>query len=246
MRFAPIAPSHLLHNVSVFASRIHYHMALGQELVRDNQYSELYRRLARLGNFIIVDNGAAEPEEERVPFEEIVRVALAINADEIVLPDVVRDAGETIKALEANRDLIEKIPARKRVFIPQGQNINQWFECFDYVTNIMRLDYATIGIPKHLERWPNGRIQALDAVKDWHRYHIHFFGIYNNPKEEILQAARYPKRVRSIDSGAPFAYAQNNQVIDEVPRHSLSWTASAPSALVEANLRMILQWCEMT
>lgn len=238
MKFAAITPTGMLGTLA--AVRLTYHMALGQELVRDKIYREFFDHRARHGHFIIVDNGAAEPEEERVPFEAIVRVANEINADEIVLPDIIGDAVGTIESILKHQQLV---PARKRVVIPQGTTVGEWCECFD--TLYKKLPFATIGIPKHLERWPNGRLRALQHVQAYEDYHIHFFGVHNNPKDEILRLLPYARRVRGLDTGAPYAYAQNGASVESAVHYSLDWHKGADSRLAETNINMIRRWCEV-
>jgi hypothetical protein len=225
-----------------FVGRMHlsYHMALGQWLVIDREYREWYREAHLRGEFIMVDNGAAEPEAERVPFQEIVRVADYIGADEIVMPDVIRDRRETTRMFRSG-DVMGMVPPYKRVLIPQGESLEEWREsCCD----ILALDhgFATLGIPKHLERFDDGRKQALQMVEQlgMHAFfNIHMFGVWRNPFYEIKGT---PPWVRGIDSGAPIAYAQAGARIDCPDHFSLS-DLPASDRLVEVNIQFMRRWC---
>jgi hypothetical protein len=138
-----------------------YQMALGQQLQADTWYLQCFRKLRRRGDFIIVDNGAAEPEEERIPFEDIISVANAIRADEIALPDVLRDSDATVwhtaRAAPA-------VPYRNRMIIPQGQDLTEWTQCLWDLYNALDGRFATIGVPKLTEAWDGGRVSLADSA----------------------------------------------------------------------------------
>ncbi len=89
MKVAHIVPTENLPQIVAYG----YHMALAPRLDSDPAYREFYRTLGEWGRFIIVDNGAAEGES--MPFDEVLKVAEYIRADEICLPDVLYDRGRT-------------------------------------------------------------------------------------------------------------------------------------------------------
>lgn len=225
--------------------KLGYHMALGQELVRDKFYRKFYAEMVRRGEHVIVDNGAAEPAEERVPFEDIVEVFHTIGAHEIVLPDVLRDRSGTLELWILHGKIIEQIPVKSRVVIPQGRDVAEWCDCFENAIELM--DFRVLGIPKHLERFPSGRVKALEyAVQGYEilPWDIHFFGIWNHPANEIHALRKCRGIVRGIDSGAPIAWAQAGDGI-QVPVHqSLSWTKEADTQTIRENIALMRSWCE--
>lgn len=241
MKYAPIAPPHLLGILNAAGSR--YHMALGQWLVKNGSYYSFYRQQIRMGGTVIVDNGAAEPESERVPYGLIVVDALDISADMIVLPDVLRDAEKTIAACKEHADLIDIIPPSKRLFIPQGNDLSEWVSCLEW--GIKHLRFGTVGIPKHLGRFDDARRKAVEEVVQRGAFRIHMFGIYGNARNEINDLGPVIEHIMGIDSGIAIAAAQHNRDIDLVAsRFSLDnnlEVASRDQAI--RNIHLLDMWC---
>jgi hypothetical protein len=187
-------------------------MFLGQWAVKDAGYMNEIARLHRRGDYILLDNGAAEPEEERVPFPTIVARVLPY-VDEIALPDVLYDTDETIARTLAFAELV---PPRKRMIIPQGHTWDEWFSCLQTLAFMLRGEFRTIGVPKHLERL-GGRAQGLRFLKSrdyTNNFDVHLLGVWGNPHTEIQQAREAFAGVRGIDTGYPLAAAQAGQGVD--------------------------------
>ena len=234
MKLAVIAPPSYLGRVR--GAELGYHMALGQELVRDTTYYKFYQTLASYGHFIIVDNGAAESEEERVAFEGIVDVAVQMKADEIILPDKLRDSKWTVKHSLA---ALPQVPRRKRFVVPQGENWDEWTLCLEEL--VLFTKPVTIGLAKWLEELPGGRARAMDVIVRagyQEQYNIHMLGIHSKPIAEAKPVAEVFPDVRGIDTGAPIAYAQHNETISDENHFSLDWNRPAPAGFVGANIRV--------
>ena len=231
MTFAPIIPTNGLRVLERVG--IGYHFTLGQELLRDKEYSRYYGALGRLGHFIIVDNGAAERDVP--PFEKVVRMALRIHASEIIMPDVLADREATVAAL--TQEALDLVPAKMRMIVPQGEDELDWFVCLEQLLRKTHYSIGSIGIPKHMEaRVVGGRAQILRRMKNEmgpllnHR-HVHLLGVHHDPFKEISEAAAVCD-VRGIDSGMPIAWAQRYRTLapeTEMPpmedRISLAWGA---------------------
>jgi hypothetical protein len=245
MKYAPIVPPFKEGEKTLDASGIGYHMVLGQHLLDDPRYRYMYKWRARKGDFIMVDNGAAEGLEPNYEnFRKIVDAANHIGADEIVMPDAYMKKDETL-ALLSNWSTLNLVEPRRRIVIPQGDSMEEWQEC---VTAIMRMDFpfATLGIPKHLERFKNGRREALRFVmgNSWHRTHnIHLFGVWKNVEDEVMLARTVYDRIRGIDSGCAVAYAQAKKHMTCGEHASLDWLQ--PFNVDEAlrNINEVLDYC---
>ena len=216
-----------------------FHMALAQYLLRDLAYYTMYKELHEAGCFIIVDNG--EAEGTRVDPQELVKVATAIGADEIVVPDTLKNPYATLQAALTQQSA-NTIPACKRLLVPQGTTWEEWENCLDEMVALV--DFATIGVAKHLEKLPDGRAHALKYIreKDYTAHNIHLLGCYGNPLKEIRTANKF-RFVRSIDTGAPLALAQNGIVIDgtydKEEHHSLQHWLPADYEVVVQNLKTL-------
>lgn len=218
-----------------------YHMALGQELVRDPEYYAMYQRFHFNGDFIIVDNGAAEPVEERVDFEKIVEVC--INwADEIIMPDELGNRKLTLTRLETYWGMV---PERQRMVVPQGSDPDDWMRCFMEIEEMCSGTLPTVGLPKFCEQWPGGRaglVQRLCDAECVEDYWLHALGIWKNPHDEIAALRKY-KCVRGIDTGAPIAYAQHSASMSDSEHYSLDWEADATWELTVRNVETMKRWC---
>lgn len=220
MKLAVIAPPRYQHLLD--AQGMGYHFVLGQELIRSQVYREQYkaRRLKALGQFVIVDNGAAENE---VPdFMQVAYVAKEIQADEIILQDVLTDSDATVEATVKSAHWVQP---RKRFIVPQGTSVDEWMNCLYNLEQ--RIAFATIGIPKHMDRYDDcSRPQILRAlVKEGFadKYNIHLLGINAYPYMEVESALQAYPEVRGIDTGAPVAYAQHGMFMNDNVHVSLQW-----------------------
>lgn len=219
-----------------------YYMALGQHLVNDHGYRSIYEFFARTGRFVMVDNGAAEFDEEKVPFEEIVKAAPW--ADEFVMPDVFRDADATFIAT-TDPEVQKIVPWYRRAVCPQGASLSGWISCLEQISYEMR--FKTICVPKHLEVLEGGRASVLSYLNGSREYmdkDIHLLGVWENPYDEITRARQVCPRVRGIDTGAAVAYAQRSRVVSSTPRASINGDGPIGSVrLFKLNMETLERWC---
>lgn len=223
-----------------------YHMALGQHLATDPKYLTQFERFRKRGDFIIVDNGAAENDGSNVPFRDIVEAARVIRADEIVLPDVLKDKDATLKR-STNPHTLSMVPPKRRMVVPQGRDWEEWRECLETLTTLARP--ASIGVPKWLESLPGGRAHALDYIYNrtriWMYYNIHLLGIYRKPFSEVQDAVQISPDIRGIDTGAPIAWAQRGVPFNEdFAHHSLQWKDMEETVSVLRNINRYTRFVE--
>ena len=219
-----------------------FHFALGQWLVKDERYREMYQHLHQMGDFIMVDNGAAELDEKLVPFKDIVDVCIDW-VDEIILPDIFREAEKTIvNTLEYAR----MVPANKRAICPQGVTSDEWLACFRSIQQ--EIDFVTVCVPKHTESFEGERLHLVKRLLTHAdlEYNIHALGVYRNPFLEITEMSELVY-VRSMDTGAAMAWAQAGLSIETLhePRQTLKQD-SLPMVyhdLYSQNVDILTEWC---
>lgn len=239
MKLATIAPPQYAKHIA----HAGYHMALGQHLMDDPTYLNVYRTVHRRGGFILVDNGAAEGDIR--PFIDVVAVANEIGADEIAMPDVLRDGPATFE-VASDPYALGLVPPHRRMMIPQGNSWEEWRECARSM--VQTLDFATIGIPKHLERleWGRGRaLLILNELGVLSEYNIHLLGVWADAEAEVRRALSVYRNIRGIDTGAPIAYAQNGNPLHGARHYSLEWNddGQADGMLIDANIHLMEHWC---
>lgn len=239
MKTAVIVPPKYLTHVGRQSS---YHMALGQWLVRYPVYSDWYKKCHKLGDFIMVDNGAAEPEEERVHWGDVLVAANDIHADEVVLPDVLKDSRATVYQILR---VAATVPSQSRCIVPQGGTWGEWLDCFSKLHDGLHGQYATIGIAKHLERLEGGRAEAIRMLPSYVKfnYNFHLFGVWQAPQDEIVSARGAHDYLRGIDTGAPIAYAQNLRWIGENVHFSLAEDVEPNVNFININIDTMIGWC---
>jgi hypothetical protein len=240
MKVAHIAPPHGVNWISDKS----YHFTVAPMLAGELSYQEFYKLQHERGAFVIVDNGEAEYAlsqeiSARPDFEEVVKVANVIKADEICMPDVMYDARETKRRVV---EYIELVEPRRRMMVPQGNDIQEWMDCCEFL-----LDFGcrSIGIPKHMERF--GRHLLCQAIESrgWQKYwDFHLLGVWNNAREELMRLVEFPW-IRGIDTGIAFAYAQRDMRLERYAgvHVGLTWDGiSMPDRVVEANMQVLEAW----
>jgi hypothetical protein len=199
------------------------------QFVEDPEYKKHFLKARRLGKHIILDNGANE--KKPCPPEELSTIAANFFVSEVVMPDVMGDFQATYDSAKVFLGEYKK-SFRKEVafgFVLHGRNYHD--VCMNY--NELRKNlfiFNQIGViylPRLLvsEQSPFTRIEAADYIfgqpKIDKRPHkpIHFLGASPYWPREAYQAfalADGPrKRIRSMDTSAPYVYALRNMFIDE-------------------------------
>lgn len=215
-----------------------YHLVLAQECLRDKTYLNYYKLLHRDGHFIILDNGAAEMGKS-LDFGQVLDVAADLQPDEIVMPDVLGDYGDTLRQTAIG---CTAVPENKRLMVPQGEDWIEWGKC---LTEMIRLGCATIGIAKRYEALAGGRLRALEKFcrADVH-VNVHLLGCYQDPIEEMQRVMGVYPWVRGIDTAAPFAHAQHRLNMSGLVGHiPYEWGAYFDKQQADINIRYMLTVC---
>lgn len=208
-------------------------MALAHVVLEDRSYAEWYRGAHNRGDYVIMDNGAAE--DERLSLEDVIRAAELCGADEIVIPDVLGDAEQSIVLAEYTANYLWRHWAREAfnwMIVPHGRDLLEWIECYGRMLQYVHTIGAnTVGVPKYIEgmNGEGGRAKAVQLlcnanIMRWGR-DIHLLGVHSEPFRELEAAVGVFPHIRSIDTCAPIAYAQQGRMMDDTPRESMRWDA---------------------
>jgi hypothetical protein len=237
-----------------FMHRTSYHLVTAPMITGTNPgLAAMFRVLHNRGDFVIMDNGAAEvAAHEAAPtnFEEVVRLADLIGADEICMPDVLRDRRATLALIESTK-APNLVPPTRRMFIPQGNSPQEWLAGFRDL--LKRWKCVSIGIPKHLERFGDGThsgrwliCAALQQGRAYKYWNFHLLGCYDNPLKEFKPIAKDFPWVRGMDSGVAAAYAQANLGLRQYPggHVQLRWNELLDDRLLEQNMDVLTDWAQ--
>jgi hypothetical protein len=203
--------------VREFSTRSKWQLALAQHVLADKEYARFFWERSEAGDYVICDNGTAEGE--RVTNEQLLEAAQIIAADEVILPDVWRDARATIKAVE--EALLTSLRQFNVMAVPQGMSAFEWLYCLFELLNIPEID--VIGLPKNLDKvfpdllgsdesetvswfgragvtnWVCEMLEALPGPE----VQLHLLGIWSDYRELLLYSDTAKKYVRSIDTSSP-------------------------------------------
>lgn len=212
-----------------------FHLVLSN-LLDNPTYMSHYERQRERGAWILLDNSAHEDGQGADP-EKLIYQALHLNAQEVVVPDVLDDADATLEssvnALEIwnNLGLKEQISHLRFMYVPQGEDYRSLVYCFDnlikaHIYNARqqrnRLGFS-IGISKDYETFDGGLMRFLDEeVAPMHRafqkngidVEVHMLG-WGRDLWALNEIAKKHTFLRSTDSAKPFVYAHSDILLDQ-------------------------------
>jgi hypothetical protein len=235
------------------AMRSDVHLVLAQ--LTDVGYVDVYSDLPD-DHYMILDNGAAEGGS--VSDEKLLDVAAKYGADEIVVPDVMKDYKATLERKEAFFKTARLTGTGvKFMAVVQGQKLEELRQCVDDYIDDDRVD--VIGIPRHLITTlsdPYARARLLTYIEG--RYggaQVHLLGTNPAWPSEIQLLAQECTWVRSCDSGMPYYYTIAGERLDapeaeraHVGRQNdyFTYKHDLYSYLLNANIDTYLEWASGT
>ena len=98
-----------------------YRMALAHWILKYPRDAEQVRNKKA---YVILDNSAFEGEQ--VSPSELSEAAVAVGADEVVLPDVLGDPAQTLRRSWA---ALGQVGTKRVMFVPQGRTLEEWQGC---------------------------------------------------------------------------------------------------------------------
>lgn len=229
------------------------HLCLAHKVLQSQAYQEAYLQASRRGEYVILDNGAAE-NGASLGAEELLHAAALVEAKEIVAPDILEDSSATIDLTEAFIDSM--LPELKQtrlhlMIVPQGKTGYEWQICAQTLYGLLHSRYLSsrvvIGVPKHLDRKvTGGRAAVLTAlVGAWRAPHkFHLLGSGEYLCRDII-AAKQLKQIRSLDSSLPAALAQHNRRLTVgLSRNGVlcDFESSCDEFLLGLNLLEVRKW----
>lgn len=227
-----------------------FHLLLAH-LLRNNTYLQHYRKQREMGAYLVLDNSAHEGKGDSA--DKLLQLALATRAQEVVVPDVLFKANETVEgAIQAHEIWFEGDKKTmgdlnpSLMYVPQGDDVDDWCECLKYLLGI-HMNSArkyeirrspVIGISKDYEMWDGGILALIKhrLIPILQRHDIRY-RVY--PKVHLLgwgrnlwalkELASECSWIRSTDSAKPFVYAANeielnsDLPVPEYPKRSINY-----------------------
>lgn len=126
-------PAYLDAFVAQKPARVHHVAA--QRVLTDPAYRAFFRREAERGAEIIIDNGVFDLGQA-LPAGDLIAAARAVDAREIILPDVMRDGPATIKASDEAAGKIRDLSDHFRLCAAvHARDDQEWLRCVDHFTS---------------------------------------------------------------------------------------------------------------
>jgi hypothetical protein len=222
MQSATILPTHYLHLIKDEP----YHMCLAHLIGKDPEYTHFYNQIGKnKQKYLIMDNGVIEGDQR--PVHELVKKAIFIGADELILPDVFENSAATLDAsYRALRYVQDAAPNLKLMAVPQGKNMDEWLEC---AIIMIDWDIHCLGIPKVLVKseGPDARLHALTYLGNKTRgLDIHLLGCWQTPLEiSLIERASLNKEIssiRGVDSAIAWVYSKAGIFLNESDRPQIN------------------------
>lgn len=218
MKTATILPTHYLNMIKEEP----YHMCLAHLIGVDKEYTEFYKEVGRYNDkYLIMDNGVIEGD--RRPIQEIIKKALLVKANEIILPDAFMEMEETLELSYSALQIVRNdFPDLKVMAVPQGKTMDEWLDCAQAMID---WDIQCLGIPKVLTKIAgrDGRLNALTFLGNKLRgLDVHLLGCWTTPLEATLIEKAVQsgliRPVRGIDSAIAWVYSKDGTLICDSDR----------------------------
>lgn len=224
-----------------------YHLLLPQCL-QNVAYRTFYEQRRSAGDYIILDNGAAEGLF--TPALQLHYFAQEVGASEIVIQDTMNDSRQTIKDTQNFMEYAD--PERFRYMgVVQGENFR---DCCDVIDFYMNQEWITcVGIPRHLIQsgGARARLQLVEYIRMTCGNALTDIHLLGTSPDAILELQWYQTwfkeyNVRGVDTSAPYNYALGNRWIgdgDIIPRPKGYFNKVIPNhAPLIANINTMQRW----
>lgn len=226
-------------------------MCLAQ--IEDNDYYCTYAYLED-DHYMIIDNGAAEGSS--VSDRDLIRAASRMGADEVVVPDVLRDFRATVSRVEAffnEGSYLDLSPATRFMVVAQGSTITGVKKCIDLYMD--SFDDTVLGIPRHLLTTLDtklARVYVLNYIQDkYPDTTVHLLGTNTVWTREVMFIAKEFPWVRGIDSSMPYNYAIAGKRLDDLhqvdrPEKYFDYVHNVDEDLLWHNINVFMEWASGT
>jgi len=217
-----------------------YHLCLARQVLANPKYANFYRELSAAGQFVIMDNGAAE--EGTLEPDQLWAAARWVKPNEVVMPDVVNDYEGTCALVGTYRDC-----PQPSMVVPQGLNVREWLNCLMLFS--AQASFVSVGISKYSPVERRKILQEIEIEGLTREWEYHLLGVQHDPQEIKRLSLAFPW-IRGVDTGAAQAYAQNYCSVAEyglIGHVSLRWEDSNTDdsrmlSYLKANIETLKLW----
>jgi hypothetical protein len=207
--YSPVAPWKIHQKLEDLGLMGNTHLLIATEVLKhEREYRALYdmtrARRKATGTpvpTIIMDNGVIETGVS-LAATDLLKACDIVGADILVLPDVMHDATETIKAsYDALADIgaARSVKGPKLLGVAQGKTYDDYRSCAWWL--VKKCGVEVISVPRNVVKMLGTRWILAQEIWLEHGLPIHLLGFSDDVKDD-LKVARLPY-VTSIDSATP-------------------------------------------
>lgn len=227
------------------------HMVLTHLVHTNEEYADFY---AKEKKYKILDNSAFEGQLQSI--EKVCGAAARVNADEIILPDIVYDGSATIKAAKASLEYLdsESNLTVKTMAVVQGSSEQEWWDCYSELAAMKGVDvigFSKLSCPRcfgfPISEARMQIVRTLEEENEWPEGKaIHLLGGSYHVVDEIKFMSKY-EQIRSIDTSAPVEYGKRRIVFGkresatEEPAHLDRPIRAYNAPTVKTNVKLFLE-----
>ena len=248
--FAPVCPVHIYKEFLKRDILGNYHLLLAHDILENAQaYAEVFDQVTAEDRVVILDNSIIELGTA-VDIHVIAQAAVNVNANVIVLPDVLLDADATVKSCRESigvwaRALDNILGEGEYTFMiaPQGQTVEDFARCAEAFADDERIGWW--GIPRNYVASVGSRDSAVHLchmIDNSKR--IHLLGFSDHIADDMLCARC--SLVDGIDSAVPIRAASLNMHMSmdmrQLPSRGDWWKEAAFKELMVENLATARKW----
>ena len=216
MKAAIVSPVEYLSTVQPFSK---YHLILTHLVIYNPRYLNFYRERSKVGDYIILDNGAVEKKGKSVPIRDIVTAAVLTKPTVVVLPDFLFDGERTLDELEnavksPSLKFLRRVHSEvKLAAVVQGLDREEWLDCFEIMNGVNGIDLLCI--PKVTGQTFGVRWKALELIAKRVKKPCHLLGSWwESTLEDVQHEATFPF-VQGIDTPKPIRLAVQGKTLKQ-------------------------------
>ena len=206
-----------------------YHLLLAQEFLTlpqelQQQALAFWKSCKQSGHYLILDNGAYELGKA-IDFDMFVHLAVELQPNEIILPDVLQDGVTTMQQAKffynAYASTLRNMALMAVVQVDSSKPINmdEIEKQLHFYSN--ELPITAIGIPKHFGHDQNfGRVAFTEQLHAFLCNHMGYktaFAYHYLGLASLAEIAELPKYewIRGFDSAAAFVFALQEALLED-------------------------------
>lgn len=214
MRLASIVPHETLPLVGQHLGD--YHLCFTDFILDNEFYAHIYKTRRSHGEFVILDSMAFEKTELTDPTRMIEAIKI-LDPSEVVLPDALDDAGQTLASSKAAADLIIASGyTGSFMAVPHGTNYEEYLLC---AFELQRLPgVRCLGVYEEAGQYFNTpRWQIARRLREEFGKKIHYLGATESMEELISPG--FHKDIRGLDTAKHVVWglAEMQPTVDNIP-----------------------------